>query len=474
MRQFSIEIDRVVDLLGLECSPRADRRADSYRVKCPFCADTKYHLSISRSKDAYNCFLCSTGGGALDLFGRVALNTPLVRGKQEHGGNGDTLYVKLCEALGQPLNGPIQSQPKRAIYQRPNSPQRAKDENLHAAYNALLELEYFSLSAKHKENLRRRGMDDATITRNQYRSVPAESEWLDQYPEQLREYVELGIDTEAQKYMRLKKQTFRQRAAGFLAAKAIVAKGIDLTGVPGAYRLKETWLFRLEPGMLIPSRNRKGEIVGLQTRKDDGNIRYMTVSSKSLPDGVSEGISRLHFPLANARLDANAEIMVIEGPLKADVTACLLGEKNMFCVAIQGVNNTKDLPAFFREAKEAGCTEVQNCLDMDKLTNPNVAKASRALRKLARDNGLVLRLKGWDKDFATAKWLELTALCQLFGLEHSFSSPRDIFVAVGELAERLHEHGVQHSKYLTPKGVEKRYWSDSTKGIDDYLLSIKK
>lgn len=474
MGQFSIAIDRVVDLLGLERSPKSSREAESFRVKCPFCHDVKYHMSISRRKNAYNCFLCSTGGGALDLYGRVALGTPLVKGKRDRGGNGHILFAKLSTALGIPRLNTYERTQTKPESKGKESPMRAKDEILDKVYSALLSLKPLSLSDLHTQNLYRRGLDDHVIAENGYRTLDESCEWISQYPNLVKEYFTLGIEAEAMTFVRLKWQTQKQRIAGYIIARLLEREGVtSFLGVPGFYRLKGKWLFRVEPGMLIPSRNQLGQIVCLQSRKESGNLRYMTVSSKSLPYGVTEGISRLHFPLGNGPLDKDAKVMIIEGPLKADVAAFLMGEKANYIVAIQGVNITRDLPAFFAEAKKAGATEILNYFDMDKLTNPNVAKASRSLYSLAKEQGLDFRMQAWDLDYARVKWMELTAICRAHGLLVACSEPEDLFQSVTELANILHENNVEHSNYLTPSGVKKHYWRERTKGIDDFLLSLR-
>lgn len=471
---FPIEIDRVVDLLGLERDPKGGS-GTSYRVRCPFCSnENRYYMHIDRERNVYHCFHCGgdhAGGGALALYGRAALGLDLIPGGKEVGGNGHYIYAKLAERLGMKQGVPPVEQKKQvARAKEPPRNTRAPDEKLHQAYAAVLDFSAFALSRQHKENLKKRGLDEASIVRNGYRSIPESCDWLDGFPEVCQRYDTLGLDQEAVTFPSLRRQTRQQRTAGFVVASELVQKGFSLSGVPGFYQLRGNWLFRLEPGMLIPTRNQKGEIVGLQARKDAGDLRYMTVSSKSLPEGVTEGISRIHFPLLNPPLSPKTKIHIIEGPLKADVTACLLKDPSAYLVAVQGVNNTKELPAFFQAAKAEGATQAFNCYDMDKLTNPHVAKACRALRQMAKDYGIQTRMKLWDEDYAKQKWFELYGLCQY----HKIPVPRrsqNVFFAVRDMAKVLHQKGIQHSLYLAKTGIKKKYWSDETKGIDDFLLT---
>lgn len=80
MPSFSVNIEEVVDFLGLERKPNSRRGADSFDVKCPFCNDGGYHMNIHTTKNTYHCVKCMDSTqkktGVLDLYGRVALSTP--------------------------------------------------------------------------------------------------------------------------------------------------------------------------------------------------------------------------------------------------------------------------------------------------------------------------------------------------------------------------------------------------------------
>ena len=464
MPQFTISIDRVVDLIGLARDPKGGD-GPMYRVRCPFCGeDGKYKMHINTAQNVYKCFHCGVGGGTLDLYARAALGMELVPGGKERGGNSRYVYAQLASALG------MQKDMPKPVVKAPPRYNRATDDALDKAYSAVLAFSHFSLSEKQKENLRKRGLDDERIQINGYRSVDPDCTWIEEYPRESKQYKTLGLDAEAIKFAPLKRQTQQQRIGGYIVARELAKRGVSMNGVPGFFRLKGKWLFRLEPGMLIPTRNQSGQIVGVQARKDEGSLRYMTVSSKGLPDGVTEGISRVHFPLSNRKLNQKSQIHITEGPLKADVIAYLMDDPDAYFVAVQGVQNTKDLPVLFEEAVAAGISVAYNAFDMDKITNPHVAKASRDLRKMAKNNGLQLRLKLWDIGFAQAKWLELSGLCRYAKIDAPIR-PGNIFSEVGEMALKLHEKGIAHSSYPDLNGkFTRHYWSDITKGLDDFLL----
>lgn len=216
-------------------------------------------------------------------------------------------------------------------------------------------------------------------------------------------------------------------------------RGCELQGVPGFYKVQNTWILNLPEGMLIPTRNSGGQVVGIQVRRDgDTNPRYLTVSANRLPCGVTTGISRAHFPLGNAPLTKGTTVYLTEGPLKADVALALLEDKNAAFIAIQGVTNTKMLDeVVFPSLKERGITRVINALDMDKLTNPGVIMACSALKQLAQKHGIRMEMLCWDAEYAAEKEQELAALCEQHGL--GLPPEQNVFKRIGAMALALHK-----------------------------------
>lgn len=480
--QFSISINEIVDLLGLEKDPKSGG-AISYYVRCPFCGDKRYHMNINAEKNTYNCNRCTsakTGGGALDLYGRVALHTELKPGKPEQGGNGSVIYASLKEALRGTAGSVQRIESAPPARQRPTQKAAvvpADDSFLDRAYSALLSFPELRLSEIHHQALIKRGLSSNAIRRGGYRSIDPSFAWVE----------ELGVtdatdepffqfNAECKAHEALRNMQWQQRAAGWVLGQYVCGKlGEPPKRVPGFFRLGDSWFFRADPGMLIPTRNSAGEIVGLQVRKDSGNLRYMTVSSKGLPEGVSEKISRLHFPLGNAEIGSGAPVYFTEGPLKADVALELLREPAIF-IACQGVNNRSELPDIFAKLHKAGVTAVRNALDMDKITNPHVAAACNTIRSLAVQAGLDWENIFWDPAYALRKLMELSALCRynhVPGPEFTPDIGTDaVFTAVAEAAAALHQHGRQHSTSGLGVKPDHHYWSDRTKGIDDYLKSV--
>ena len=50
----------------------------------------------------------------------------------------------------------------------------------------------------------------------------------------------------------------------------------------------------------------------------------------------------------------------------------------------------------------------------------------------------------------------------------------NVFTDLANVSQELAKRNIRHSRVKNADGLEeKHYWSDKTKGIDDYLLSIR-
>ena len=98
MAQFSIPIEDIVDLLGLERSPKSHAGARSIKVHCPFCGHRGYTMDVDLVNCVYHCFHCpddmQKNNGALDLYSRVRLGAPSYQLDRKK------VFLQLCEELG--------------------------------------------------------------------------------------------------------------------------------------------------------------------------------------------------------------------------------------------------------------------------------------------------------------------------------------------------------------------------------------
>lgn len=468
-------IEEVVDLLGLVRDPKGRRGDSAFNVRCPFCGDSssKYKMHINTTINCYRCYKCSgdeKGTGTLDLYARVRMGMRHVKGPS---GNGKEILKALLKDMGRDMtSGPVNSKWKAKPAKAPAPTVRAlSDAGLNKAYSFIQHYPIFKLSDEHRKKLLARGLDNEAIARNGYASVPESTLWTKDFPEFDALYESEGLAKEKAQYPRLRKKSKGQIVAGLILASEMQKAGITLRGVPGAFQIKGHWCMMYDPGMLIPTRNRKGQIVAFQTRLDRGSLRYMTLSSSGLPEAVDSGISRVHFPLANSSTANAEEVICTEGPLKADLIVHLYG-RPVLVFALHGVGNTRELSGLFRQLRIEGVTKVINGFDMDKVLNTNVRNSSKALVDKAKAAGLQMVQRCWDMNTAKEKYKELKPLCESHGI--SYPKAYDIFSQLALMADSLKAANVSFCTRIVNGEPEHDYWKDETKGMDDYLLSRTK
>ena len=208
-------------------------------------------------------------------------------------------------------------------------------EQRHAAYSEMLSL--LTLSDRHRDNLHERGLPDAIIERNGYKSTP---------------------ETESE----------RRLLASLLRCNH------ELHGLPGFYTKDGAWTLAGANGFLIPVRNNNGLIQGMKIRLDDDAARkYRWLSSRSSRmENGTRSYSWIHVTGDTTQKRA----YLTEGPLKGDIASYFAN--NALFVCLGGVNAHKGL----RETLlSLGVTEVMEAMDMDQFTNPQVRQAVLTLRR---------------------------------------------------------------------------------------------
>ena len=174
---FSIPIEQIVDLLGLERSPRNRPGSRSFKVHCPFCNHKGYTMDVDTSLDVYHCFHCpediQKNTGALDLYSRVRFGHGLRREESKE------VFKQLCGELGVKSSVPQRS---RFTVLRDSNIYPADDKALNKAYSALLGLEHLKLSSQHLENLAARGLQIQEACKKDFASLPPSSVLIANHP----------------------------------------------------------------------------------------------------------------------------------------------------------------------------------------------------------------------------------------------------------------------------------------------------
>ena len=213
-------------------------------------------------------------------------------------------------------------------------------------------LESLILSGRHSDDLMRRGLHDTFIANNLFASVPGESK------------AKIVCDAMASRF--------------------------DLREVPGFFQQGNAWRLAVGDwcaGYFVPVRDLAGRIQALQIRRDNGDSRYVWLSSKEKLEGTTSG-APVHFA-ASHRLEQGSAI-ITEGALKSDVIAQYTESA---VIGLAGVNSYK--PNFGMALKAAGVRAVRIAFDADWQKNSAVSKGLERLGLMLRDAGLKVSLLDW-------------------------------------------------------------------------------
>jgi hypothetical protein len=215
----------------------------------------------------------------------------------------------------------------------------------------------------------------------------------------------------------------------------------SMLGVPGFWKDgRETHLWKpkdyLWPRLLIPVRDGTGRIQACQMRLPlaaKNGLRYLWLSSSDLPHGTGSG-SPLHFKFCLADLPRDAQIVIIEGVLKADVLYAIRPE--LYIVATPCVTANHRALIEFTHGRS-----VLTAFDQDYYENEAVCfhLASLIARRLRRERTLAtIRIASWDARFkgvddAAVRNLPITSISVQRWLDRL--SPRFRQIAMARLSE---------------------------------------
>ena len=190
----------------------------------------------------------------------------------------------------------------------------------------------------------------------------------------------------------------------------IINDGKKLDNVPGFYKLNGKWTIAKNlPVVMIPVRNEKGLIVGMQQRKHNEDVNEAKKIKKmgwlsSNGANMAEGTKRpvvLHYATTFVNtiygekrpFFKNDIVYFTEGPMKADIIHLLEG---VGVIAIPGVQNRKLIASNFEYFKSIGVKKFVDYLDMDYVTNKTVADQLEKLKKEILDAGFEYERNDWD------------------------------------------------------------------------------
>lgn len=455
-----ISMSELLDHLSLEYTANGN-------MNCPFCGGKKT-LHVKMEDNTWRCNKCNVSGGVLHFYARYVLGQESIPSSKTERGK---LSKELQEYMGCTDIGEVRT--AHTAVSKPKQPKIpvVSDQQLNAVYSAMAEMPVLRLSEEHKKSLMKRGLTQEAIVSNGYRSMPED------FPN-TASYISLYEKEGGDKTRRIIFDKWRYPVKyihlGLMIAAHLTDKGFDLKGVPGFYKFGESWCFWVNPGILIPTRNLHGEIVIWQVRRKvvrAGDPKYITNHCSLLPGSVTDSVSRCHFPKSNTSCTAMKSVKFTEGPLKADVAVCLSDEPVIFA-AVPGINTTKDLLGCVEDFRKAGIHTMQNCFDMDKLTNPNVRNGSERIMQELQEMGMEVQQCYWGERYANYKLRSLQMIAKLRNVPLPDVENLCVFDQLCAVAQTLENANIFACEFQKNNGDKTGfYWEAETKGIDDYYLS---
>ena len=170
----------------------------------------------------------------------------------------------------------------------------------------------------------------------------------------------------------------------------------DLRGVPGFYRKGSQWLLRdLGCGTIIPVRDSHSRIRGLMLRRDEGELRYVWISTPpdKFTDGAGSG-APVHFA-RHQRIRETGEALITEGALKGMIISHFL---NAGVIAVAGTGSFNDDFGAMLKTELPELRQVVIAYDSDWQRNKEVKKALLRLQRNLTRAGLRWKVRTWAGD----------------------------------------------------------------------------
>ena len=267
--------------------------------------------------------------------------------------------------------------------------QIADADTLDRAYRIVLDR--LTLSQRHREDLRRRGLSESYTQLAQYRTLPE-----------------------------------GQGAA--IAGALLDELGEEARRVPGVHPVERRFI--AYPGLIIPVRDTRTRIVALRVRKDEGDPRYSFVSSASVEPGPGPG-APAHVPVIRPTpakgkdmtpgdvVEYHPTVRVTEGELKADVATALSIEREEPSLLTIGLNGPSAFEAAVPALKALETETVIVALDSDAREKRPVAAALRRTVDGLRESEFAVELETWAGGRDGAKGIDDALLANVEIIRHS-------------------------------------------------------
>jgi len=338
-------IDRVVELLGIHVVRRTDTQ---WLCRCPFCGDRKAHMNVLLSDGVFRCNRCGRGGGILHLYADYC------------GVDRSTAYRELCGIF---QGDPVRERTERCSPAGTGELGIASAEVRHKTYTNLLSM--LSLSETHRESLQARGLRRGEIEKLGYRTTP------------------------------------EARNCGIAAD--LLDRGCILEGVPGFCCDRESgrWMLDIRgSGIMMPDRNARGQIEGIQIRLDRAvHGKFYNLTSADRYYGTRSRCCA-HF-VGVSRGGSDGTVCLTEGIMKADIACCISRDRGYphGFVGLTGVSQKSQLADAYAALQEMGKRRILVMYDSDHRTNDAVRELRQHALSAGSEYGFEMVPVSWDPRF---------------------------------------------------------------------------
>lgn len=351
------------------CGVKVNRSQKEVKIQCPFCGSKNF--GFNTIKGMGHCWKCENNADSAKYYAVTFDITPAEARKEIE----QKLGIKEFEPGKRPER--ITNEPKK--FEKAEE-EIASAEIRNATYNAFLDK--MPLTQKTVDNLLSRGFSNNQI--------------------------------EALKYKTFIPMTEAERCK---IAKDLLADGYQLENVPGFYvNNANNWSFiQLTQGTIMPCRNHRGLITGLQVRKDD-DCRVYNADEGEWEPKCSWFSSNNRYKGTKAHADVHyaCEFVPLNDPNKPNVDRPVFGKgfaltegimkadlvhfinPNLPLLAVPGVHALKGLELEVKRVKAMGGEQIILAYDMDYKTNESVQNALEKTKQIIKENGLELKVYEWE------------------------------------------------------------------------------
>lgn len=342
---------------------------------CPFHGDVHYgNFKISRKKNICKCFTCGYYGDGIqfvkDLF-KVPFKPAVLRIAIDH----NIITEEQAESY---LGGKVNN---TKVHQVQYEKEKEKENGItEIAIPSTRNIGYqlfmmgTSLSDKHREYLRNRGLSDEEIEEKGFFTFPFPSKkFLDDLHERCRK---AGISYNVFK-----------RIPGFYTTENLALDSFQPKTGEREYR----YTFARHFGIGIPTKDAYGNIVGIQIRKDSKNTKkkytwfsssYAAYDDNDYIFGTAAGTpTHVAYPKVNKYPNV---VFVTEGFFKAEEVAKTFG---VTCISVSGVGNYKSIVDDLKAIQAVKKNKIEHlyvAYDADMCHNIQVYKHSKGMVELIK------------------------------------------------------------------------------------------